>query len=321
MDFKKAFDTVNHDTLWKALQQQHVPQPYIQLLSQLYSDQTARVKTDKISRHFSIQRGVKQGDPLSSLLFNAVLEDMFRTLKHKWAQNSIGVRLGHTCLTQLNNLRFADDVLLLTTTKSQITQMLQDLCAAAAPYGLQIHPDKTKVLTNNHARRNNHNHITFDNHRIEILCASDNTKYLGRKLTFHNYHKCEIDNRIAAAWRKFGMLKHELTSKHYPLKSRLKLFDGAVTPTIMYGSASWTLTKDLEQSLQRTQRRMLRLIIGTPRRQVHTTTETITTITNRNHDHNHNDNSNDDDNDVDSTTSNTDLQQLINTTTEEETEP
>jgi len=81
IDFKKAFDSINHDKLWQTLKEQHVPSAYIKLLQELYAQQDATVKTDQHSRRFNIKRGVKQGDPLSSLLFNALLEHMFKRLK------------------------------------------------------------------------------------------------------------------------------------------------------------------------------------------------------------------------------------------------
>ena len=95
VDFKKAFDTIDHQRLWQALHNQDVPPQYIRLLQSLYSDQSAAVKTDKLSRHFHIQRGVKQGDPLSSLLFNSLLEDIFSVLKRRWTQRHNGIQLGH----------------------------------------------------------------------------------------------------------------------------------------------------------------------------------------------------------------------------------
>ena len=83
VDFQKAFDSVSHDKLWYTLARQDIPQPYIQLIRKLYEDQTGTVKTDRVSRSFNLERGVKQGDPLSSLLFNAVLEQIFKDLKSK----------------------------------------------------------------------------------------------------------------------------------------------------------------------------------------------------------------------------------------------
>ena len=96
IDFQKAFDTVERQAFWNALAKQNVPVGYILLLSKLYTGQTGRIKTDVLSRPFDISRGTKQGDPLSSLIFNALLEDIFRDAKQKWAVRKYGVELGGT---------------------------------------------------------------------------------------------------------------------------------------------------------------------------------------------------------------------------------
>ena len=150
--------------------------------------------------------------------------------------------------------------------------MLTDLQNIAAAYGLDIHPDKNHILSNISKRRGRETktHVNVNDNPVQILGYMENTKHLGRKLLFDDYHTTELDNRIAAAWRKFNLLQQELTSKTYPSKTRLRLFDATIRPTMLYGSASWTLTKQLESTLQRTQRRMLRIVIGTPRRRTQT---------------------------------------------------
>eukprot|EP00973_Karenia_brevis_P006691 909687-Karenia_brevis.AAC.1 len=65
LDFKKAFDTVSHAALWSALSSQGIPKSYIRVLAKLYGNQTGQVETDVASRKLPIQRGTKQGDPLS----------------------------------------------------------------------------------------------------------------------------------------------------------------------------------------------------------------------------------------------------------------
>ena len=70
LDLKKAFDRIEYSSLFGALQSQGVSRPYFKLLAALYCNQTGDVN----GKTFPIQRGVKQGDVISPLLFNAGLE-------------------------------------------------------------------------------------------------------------------------------------------------------------------------------------------------------------------------------------------------------
>ena len=267
LDFKKAFDTVSHEALWSALAAQSVPTGYIDLLTRLYHSQTATVHTDKPSREFNIKRGTKQGDPLSSLLFNALSEQIFRCIQPIWEKKGYGVRLSLTSRS-LTNLRFADDVILFAKSQKQITTMLSDIQREAMRTGLELHPDKTKILHNqrNRKTRQQPETVRINDSHIEILPHTAHQKYLGRKFTFDQTHSAEIDNRIASGWRKFHLFKQELTTRSYSLAGRLRLFHGTVTPTVLYACSAWTMTTDLCNRIRRAQRQMLRMILGSPRR-------------------------------------------------------
>eukprot|EP00973_Karenia_brevis_P048701 6757970-Karenia_brevis.AAC.1 len=71
VDYEKAFDSVEHAALWKVLNQSGISSGYIELLKILYDHQTATVMAGVESRAFPLERGVKQGDPISALLFIA----------------------------------------------------------------------------------------------------------------------------------------------------------------------------------------------------------------------------------------------------------
>ena len=74
------------------------------------------------------------------------------------------------------------------------------------------------------------------------------TAYLGRQLTFDNFHYAEIKSRISKGWA---------CNRHHLPKSRLKLFDAVVSATMLYGSGAWTKTVEREHLLQVARRRML----------------------------------------------------------------
>ena len=242
----------------------------------LYVDQTAAVKTDRCSRSFDVKRGTKQGDPLSSLLFNCVSESVMRKIKLKWNQALIGLPLLplHTSTNTLTNLRFADDILLVATSLDHISHMISDLSTEAGRVGLQLHPDKTKILHNSYtmgrACQRAPSSVQIQNMRIEVLPTHETTKYLGKKVTFSEPHRTELESRLSQAWRKFHKLKQELTGTRYSLTDRLRLFHGTVTPTALYGCEAWTMTTELENSLRSVQRQMLRMILHAPRRRLNT---------------------------------------------------
>ena len=141
----------------------------------------------------------------------------------------------------MNNLRFADDLLLVGRNRAQVRQMLEDLTTEAAKVGLKLHMGKTKILSSRTERRGclSQRHVEVLGEKVEILPWSEGTMYLGRMMQFDKFHDVEIDHRIRRGWAAFGKFKQELRCKHYPLKQRFKLFDATVSATVLYGSGTW----------------------------------------------------------------------------------
>ena len=149
VDFTKAFDSISHKSVWEALKSCNVDHEYISLLRKIYRDQKASVQTDEESNIFDIQKGSKQGDPLSSLLFNTVLQFSLKDEIQRWQKKKgMGIYLSDHDRGCLTNLRFADDVMLFATSKEQIRKMMCEFKKATEKVGLRIHPDKTKILSN-----------------------------------------------------------------------------------------------------------------------------------------------------------------------------
>ena len=142
--------------------------------------------------------------------------------------------------------------------------MLCEFKISTEAVGLGIHPDKTKILSNQDKVKAKE--IEVDNIKIEILGKTASARYLGRKITFEDQETEEIKNRLKAAWAAFHKYRQELTSKDYRLCHRLRLFNMVVTPTMTYASSTWTLTQKHEKMIKTAQRNMLPLIVQTKRR-------------------------------------------------------
>ena len=149
VDFTKPFESITHKSIWDALKSCNIDHDYISLVKKIYRDQKASVQTDEESIMFEIRIGTKQGDPLSSLLFNTVLQYSLKDDILRWQKKKgMGTYLSdndHDCLT---NLRFADDVLLRASSKEQLLKMLYEFKKSTEKVGLRIHPEKTKILGN-----------------------------------------------------------------------------------------------------------------------------------------------------------------------------
>ena len=118
IDFKKAFDCVDHGSLWQALREQGVPKGYVRVCRDLYTGQKGMVNAGAMSRTFDIVRGTKQGDPMSPKLFNAVLQKAMKPLVQKWLEEGHGYKIAGK--SRLTNLRFADDVILAASSAASL---------------------------------------------------------------------------------------------------------------------------------------------------------------------------------------------------------
>ena len=72
---KKAFDSVSHQSILVAAAGLGIPLPFLGYLRELYGDAWTRLRIGtELSELIKLGRGVRQGDPMSVHLFNAVID-------------------------------------------------------------------------------------------------------------------------------------------------------------------------------------------------------------------------------------------------------
>lgn len=245
IDYEKAFDSVNHDFLKQTLFEQNVPRKYIRLFDLIYNNSTAKIITEVEGLSFNIKRGVKQGDPSSPKLFNAVIEKIFQSLD--WSFKGISIDSG-----KLHSLRFADDVFVISESKQELLSMIKDLNHKSAEAGLKINRKKTVILSNSDV-----DDYEIGDWKLEKV---EEYKYLGQIVSFTDSMTKEIEARISAAWRNFWAHKRFLMSE-LPMWHKRKLMDGVILPTFTWGAQTWNLSKEHQRRLCVEQRTMERKIL------------------------------------------------------------
>ena len=131
--------------------------------------------------------------------------------------------------------------------------MPDDSTTATTAHGLQLHPAKTQSISNTTSRHRKKGHtVAVQGMNIEILPAKN--QILWPTCHVQSPHQMRVGNAHEP---------RELTSPKYPLKCRFHLFGVTVTPSLFYAVGTWTMTEEIKQKLQTTQRRMMRMIIRT----------------------------------------------------------
>jgi exonuclease III len=82
LDFEKAYDRVQHQWLFDCLRAAGIPQIFISFLQAAFQGACIQVVANgKLSRKLKVTSGVRQGDPLSPILFNFAIEPLLLSLE------------------------------------------------------------------------------------------------------------------------------------------------------------------------------------------------------------------------------------------------
>ncbi|CAL7932959.1 unnamed protein product [Xylocopa violacea] len=139
LDVQRAFDSVSHVAIATTMRTLGCPEEFIEYVNTTYNEGTTTLEgAGWKSKPIRPRSGVKQGDPLSPMLFNMVMHQLLKKLPPQ-----IGCRIGDTCI---NAAAFADDLFLFATTPKG----LQELINTAAKYlkncGMNLNPGKCLTI-------------------------------------------------------------------------------------------------------------------------------------------------------------------------------
>ena len=142
IDYTKAFDCVDHNKLWKILQEMGIPDPLTCLLRYLYAGHVATVRIRLgTTDWFQIRKGVCEGCILLYSLFNLYVEYIMRNAGVDEAQARIKI-----ARRNINNLRYADDTTFMAEREEELKSLLMKVREETEKAGLKLIIQKTKIM-------------------------------------------------------------------------------------------------------------------------------------------------------------------------------
>ena len=185
LDIKKAFDSVSHECVLLAARRMGVPPPMLGYLGELYRDAWTCLRIGPHrSEPIKVSQGVRQGNPLSVHLFNAIID---------WALDCLDPELGVVVGEMRVNARaFADDVALIARTPSGLQFLLSSLAAEFRLSGLEVSTGldgksaSLRIDVDGQRKMwivNPHPHLRVFGQPVPTISIADTQRYLGVPLS------------------------------------------------------------------------------------------------------------------------------------------
>lgn len=252
VDFRKAFDIVYRNGIWYKLSTYGVSSKIMKILKVMYENVKSCVKVNgSLTEYFDTYMGVKQGEPLSPLLFLFFINDMHSQL----ADGNIDTFSVDEL--QVFLLLFADDTVLFSYSAQGLQLLLNKLHDYCTKWGIHVNTDKTVVMLCKNNNVNDNTDIFYNNEKLHIV---KKFTYLG--VTLSSNGKYYQTQKVLAVQASKAMYSLNSLFDKVPMdiSEKLQLFDVMVLPILNYGSEIWGFHK--APDIERLHTKFLKQLMG-----------------------------------------------------------
>ena len=146
IDFSKAFDSLEWDFMYESLKKFGFPVSFISWIKTLYTDiKGCMMNNGWISTPYKIQRGIRQGCPLSSLIFVVAAEILACRIRQNNDIKGFQIKLDSKT-NSLKITQMADDTTLFLNSKDEISLALNLIEIYGTLSGLKLNRNKTEGI-------------------------------------------------------------------------------------------------------------------------------------------------------------------------------
>lgn len=256
LDLSKAFDLVSYDILWdKLAKDTKLPSELSSLFRFWYGNQTNAVRwAGTLSDMYRLECGVRQGGLTSPKLFNLYMNGLIEELSSAGVGCSIDGNF-------INNISYADDMVLLCPSISALRKLLSICESYAATHGLKYNTKKSELMLFKAGR------TSYDSIPSVSLCGSplprvSQFKYLGHWVTENLSDDLDIDRERRALAVRCNMLARRFSRCTEPVK--ITLFKAFCQS--FYTCSLWVnYTQKAYSALRVQYNNAFRMMLGLPR--------------------------------------------------------
>lgn len=143
LDQEKAYDRIDHEYLWQTLKAYNFTEKTIKKLQNLYKGAKTSIRINGcVTEPFEIHRGVRQGDPLSCLLYNIAIEPFFDSIRNSDLK---GIKISPYTDNALVSA-YADDTTIYLNTNDKLETLescIDNFCVASTA---KFNEEKTEII-------------------------------------------------------------------------------------------------------------------------------------------------------------------------------
>ena len=241
LDLRKAFDRVLHSAVLKALRLQGVSLQCIAIVSALLNNSKTSVSLGKVtSARITMERGLPQGAPESPVLFTLVTELVLRPLLARWQQRHSGWEFADFVLSAI---LYADDVILLSSSRKDLELMISEVIAGFSVVGLETSTEKSHWTS--HPSKPG-SRLRFGQDRISW---EQSITFVGTVLELSEHDAPAITHRLAQATKVFFKWKPVLLNRSASMRCRVQLTINTVFACLLWLAETWKPTQRQQRML------------------------------------------------------------------------
>ena len=205
----------------------------IEMLKSMYKNIKSCVRlsnNSELSDFFYVSLGLKQGEPLSPLLFILFINDIDSCINtDQLTENDVN-------LLSMYLLLFADDIVLFTTDPKSLQAQIDNVHNYSTRCKLKINVKKTKICVFEKKKQNHKTKFSIGGEKLEIV---DNFIYLGINFVYNGNMSKAVTFLSVQALNAYNNLLYIFDRLPCDIKMKLSLFDKLVVPILTYGSEIW----------------------------------------------------------------------------------